>query len=151
MVGVATRYPKSMKAPKRGSISRPNKPMPNEPPTAFALALERMDACPQQLHHPAVTGYAHHRVHSRPSSALAERARTTFFSGAASSIWRVINATTNLGAKRCAAIRSARAAQWLSCLPTEWQSLGSLHRRLQDCESGARAQTQELGSDAILL
>lgn len=32
----------------------------------------------------------------------------------------------------------------------EWQSLGSLHRRLQDCESGVRAQTQELGSDAYL-
>ena len=32
----------------------------------------------------------------------------------------------------------------------EWQGLGSLHRRLQDCESGVRAQTQELGSDAYL-
>ena len=32
----------------------------------------------------------------------------------------------------------------------EWQGLGSLHRRLQDCESGVRAKTQELGSDAYL-
>ena len=32
----------------------------------------------------------------------------------------------------------------------EWQGLGSLHRRLQDCESGVRAQTQGLGSDAYL-
>ena len=32
----------------------------------------------------------------------------------------------------------------------EWQGLGSLHRRLQVCESGVRAKTQELGSDAYL-
>ncbi len=32
----------------------------------------------------------------------------------------------------------------------EWQGLGSLHRRLQDCESGVRAQTQDIGSEAYL-
>jgi sulfur-oxidizing protein SoxA len=32
----------------------------------------------------------------------------------------------------------------------EWQTLGSLHRRLQDCESGVRAQPQALGSAAYL-
>lgn len=29
----------------------------------------------------------------------------------------------------------------------EWQSLGSLHRRLHDCDAGVRAQPQALGSD----
>ena len=32
----------------------------------------------------------------------------------------------------------------------EWQGLGSLHRRLQDCERGVRAEPQELGSEAYL-
>jgi sulfur-oxidizing protein SoxA len=32
----------------------------------------------------------------------------------------------------------------------EWQSLGSLHRRLQNCETGVRAEPQALGSRAYL-
>lgn len=32
----------------------------------------------------------------------------------------------------------------------EWQSLGSLHRRLQNCETGVRAEPQALGSPAYL-
>ncbi len=32
----------------------------------------------------------------------------------------------------------------------EWQTLGSLHRRLQNCETGVRAEPQALGSQAYL-
>jgi len=32
----------------------------------------------------------------------------------------------------------------------EWQSLGSLHRRLQDCDAGIRAEPQALGSEIYL-
>ena len=32
----------------------------------------------------------------------------------------------------------------------EWQSLGSLHRRLQDCDAGIRAEPQTLGSEIYL-
>lgn len=32
----------------------------------------------------------------------------------------------------------------------EWQSFGSLHRRLQNCDSGVRAEPQPLGSSAYL-
>ncbi len=32
----------------------------------------------------------------------------------------------------------------------EWQTLGSLHRRFQDCDAGVRAEPQALGSDAYL-
>lgn len=32
----------------------------------------------------------------------------------------------------------------------EWQTLGSLHRRLQNCETGVRAEPQVLGSQAYL-
>ncbi len=32
----------------------------------------------------------------------------------------------------------------------EWQTLGSLHRRFQDCDAGVRAEPKALGSDAYL-
>ncbi len=32
----------------------------------------------------------------------------------------------------------------------EWQSLGSLHRRFQDCDAGVRARPMELGSDTYV-
>ncbi|MEL6569148.1 MAG: sulfur oxidation c-type cytochrome SoxA [Pseudomonadota bacterium] len=32
----------------------------------------------------------------------------------------------------------------------EWQTLGSLHRRFQDCDTGVRAAPKELGSDTYL-
>ena len=132
MVGVATRYPKFDESAQtlinlEGQINQCRTNRQHLPD----LALESNGMlAPRQLHHPAVT-VCPYRVHSRPSSALARTRQGLLFSGAVSSIWRVINATMNLGAKCCAAIRSVKGSPMAFLPRLEWQSLGSLHRRLQ--------------------
>ena len=118
--------------------------MPNEPPAA-ALAAESQEQR-QQPSSAAVTGYAHSVSIDGPAAPWLERGKDYFFQR---------RGQLNLACHQChdeswgKMLRGDQVSQGqpngFPAYRLEWQSLGSLHRRLQDCEGGVRAQTARAG------